>query len=103
MEANQNLYYKLRDGYRMEKPAYANRDIYDIMLSCWATKPESRPLFNELERTLGSFLHESVKDVRSFFCILLKSLFKLATFAALSRSQRAVHDRQREQLSDGPT
>lgn len=63
MEANQNLYYKLRDGYRMEKPSFANQDIYDIMLNCWATKPESRPLFGELERRLGAFLHDSVKDV----------------------------------------
>jgi hypothetical protein len=64
MEANQNLYYKLRDGYRMERPSFATQDIYDIMLSCWSTKPETRPLFNELEKRVGSFLHESVKDVR---------------------------------------
>lgn len=64
MEANQNLYYKLRDGYRMEKPSFATQDIYDIMLNCWATKPEMRPLFGELERRMGSFLHDSVKDVR---------------------------------------
>ena len=63
MEANQNLYFKLRDGYRMEKPPFANQDVYDIMLNCWNAKPESRPLFNELERRLGSFLNESVKDV----------------------------------------
>jgi Protein tyrosine and serine/threonine kinase len=48
----------------MEKPAFANRDVYDIMLNCWNAKPESRPLFGELERRLGSLLHESVKEVR---------------------------------------
>lgn len=63
MEANENLYFKLRDGYRMEKPSFANEDVYDIMLNCWKAKPESRPLFNELERRLGAFLHDSVKDV----------------------------------------
>jgi FMS-like tyrosine kinase 1 len=63
MEANQDLFYKLRDGYRMEKPKYANEALYDIMLSCWSAKPESRPLFNELERKLSSFLMDSVKDV----------------------------------------
>jgi FMS-like tyrosine kinase 1 len=68
MEANQNLYYKLRDGYRMEQPAFATGDIYDIMLNCWKAQPESRPLFGELERRLGSFLHDSVKDV-SFMSI----------------------------------
>ena len=63
MEANQNLYYKLRDGYRMEQPPFATGDVYDIMLNCWNAHPESRPLFGELERRLGSFLHDSVKDV----------------------------------------
>lgn len=50
----------------MEKPSFANQDIYDIMLNCWNAKPESRPLFGDLERRIGSFLHESVKDVRTF-------------------------------------
>ncbi|KAG5675894.1 hypothetical protein PVAND_005754 [Polypedilum vanderplanki] len=62
MEANQELFYKLRDGYRMEKPKYATQDLYDIMLNCWNAKPESRPLFNELERKLSSFMMDSVKD-----------------------------------------
>lgn len=47
----------------MEKPSFANQDIYDIMLKCWNTKPESRPLFGELERNLSSYLLDSVKDV----------------------------------------
>lgn len=52
----------------MEKPSFANQDVYDVMLNCWNAKPESRPLFGELERRIGSFLHESVKDVkRTFF------------------------------------
>ncbi|XP_070496401.1 vascular endothelial growth factor receptor kdr-like isoform X5 [Chironomus tepperi] len=62
MDANQELFYKLRDGYRMEKPKYSTQDIYDIMLNCWNAKPESRPLFNELERKLSSFMMDSVKD-----------------------------------------
>lgn len=49
----------------MEKPSFANEDVYDIMLNCWNAKPESRPLFGELERRLGAFLHDSVKDVSS--------------------------------------
>lgn len=64
MEANEKLFYKIRDGYRMEKPAYATTDIYYIMLSCWKKKPDTRPLFNELEKLLGGFLNDSVKDVR---------------------------------------
>lgn len=47
----------------MEKPSFANQDIYDIMLNCWKAKPESRPLFGELERNLSSYLEDSVKEV----------------------------------------
>ena len=73
MEANQELFYKLRDGYRMEKPKYATQDIYDIMLNCWNAKPESRPFFNELERKLSSFMMDSVKDVRMFLAFMSKN------------------------------
>lgn len=85
MEANQNLYYKLRDGYRMEKPAFANQDIYDIMLNCWRAKPESRPLFNELEKTLGRYLHQSVKDV-SLMIIPVDIHLKYILFSIISIS-----------------
>jgi len=94
MEANQELFYKLRDGYRMEKPKYATQDIYDIMLNCWNAKPESRPFFNELERKLSSFMMDSVKDVRMFLTIMskvnnfLKTLF---TSTALFRFKRAIY------------
>ena len=66
MEANQALFYKLRDGYRMEKPQFANQDVYDIMLNCWNVKPESRPSFTDLEQRLGALLQDGVKDVRYF-------------------------------------
>ncbi len=63
MEANENLYFKLRDGYRMEKPQFATQEIYDIMLNCWHAKPETRPLFKELEKRLGAMMQDGVKDV----------------------------------------
>lgn len=47
----------------MEKPQFANQDIYDIMLNCWNAKPETRPLFNELEKRLGALMQDGVKDV----------------------------------------
>lgn len=86
MEANQNLYYKLRDGYRMEKPPLANQDLYDIMLHCWNAKPESRPLFKKLEQQLGSFLHESVKDVSFCQTVLWDFFFNRFAILALHRS-----------------
>lgn len=35
IDPNQELFNKLNDGYRMEKPPYANQEIYEIMLECW--------------------------------------------------------------------
>uniref|UniRef100_A0A1L8DJT8 Protein tyrosine kinase n=2 Tax=Nyssomyia neivai TaxID=330878 RepID=A0A1L8DJT8_9DIPT len=62
MDADQMLYLKLRDGYRMDKPLCANQEIYDVMLQCWCANPESRPLFSDLEKRLSSMLQESVKN-----------------------------------------
>ncbi|KAI9585869.1 hypothetical protein GQX74_001716 [Glossina fuscipes] len=62
MDPNQSLYLKLKDGYRMEKPPYANDDLYDIMLECWSTNPERRPLFNVLKEKFASMLGEEVTN-----------------------------------------
>nr|XP_043069197.1 platelet-derived growth factor receptor alpha-like [Drosophila bipectinata] len=47
---------KLNDGYRMEKPPYANQEIYEIMLECWRKIPKSRPLFDELVQRFSQIL-----------------------------------------------
>ncbi|XP_055309604.1 vascular endothelial growth factor receptor kdr-like [Sitodiplosis mosellana] len=60
LDSGLDLYQKLLDGYRMEKPNYATQDVYDIMLSCWRVKPESRPLFDELEENISKLLETSV-------------------------------------------
>ncbi|XP_075152241.1 PDGF- and VEGF-receptor related isoform X3 [Haematobia irritans] len=60
IDANQSLYLKLKDGYRMEKPPYANDDLYDIMLACWSTNPERRPLFNVLKEKFALMLGEEI-------------------------------------------
>ncbi|XP_067624151.1 vascular endothelial growth factor receptor 1 isoform X3 [Eurosta solidaginis] len=62
MDPNQSLYLKLKDGYRMEKPPYANDELYDIMLECWSTNPESRPLFNVLEKYFARILGDDVTN-----------------------------------------
>lgn len=63
MEANLNLYHLLMNGYRMEKPPFATQKIYDVMLSCWFTNPESRPLFEKLATTIGDLMQHGVGDV----------------------------------------
>ncbi|CAD7078795.1 unnamed protein product [Hermetia illucens] len=62
MDANESLYLKLKDGYRMEKPEYANQELYDIMLECWSTNPEMRPPFGELERRFAKMLGDDITN-----------------------------------------
>ncbi|XP_011151926.1 vascular endothelial growth factor receptor kdr-like isoform X1 [Harpegnathos saltator] len=61
MEAEKQ-YQKLIEGYRMEQPEYAMREIYDIMLQCWKAKPTLRPSFTDLVQSIGDLLDESVKS-----------------------------------------
>lgn len=63
IDPNRDLYLKLLNGYRMDKPKYANQRLYDIMLSCWNQKPETRPLFTQLEKQLSALMEDGVKDV----------------------------------------
>ncbi|XP_043950379.1 platelet-derived growth factor receptor alpha isoform X4 [Drosophila biarmipes] len=62
IDPNQELFNKLNDGYRMEKPPYANQELYEIMLECWRKNPESRPLFPELEQRFAKMLGEDVAN-----------------------------------------
>ncbi|XP_072744995.1 vascular endothelial growth factor receptor 1 isoform X2 [Anoplolepis gracilipes] len=61
MEA-EKLYQKLIEGYRMEQPDYAIREIYEIMSQCWKAKPTLRPSFTELAESIGNLLEESVRS-----------------------------------------
>ncbi|KAK9883649.1 hypothetical protein WA026_001819 [Henosepilachna vigintioctopunctata] len=61
MEADENLFAKLENGYRMEAPEYSNPAIYKIMLDCWSTNPMNRPTFSELSERLGLLLEDSVR------------------------------------------
>ncbi|XP_015113567.1 tyrosine-protein kinase receptor torso isoform X2 [Diachasma alloeum] len=46
----------LKTGYRMERPSNCGKELYDIMLSCWRTRPRSRPTFTDLKRNLEKLL-----------------------------------------------
>ncbi|KAL3265635.1 hypothetical protein HHI36_009840 [Cryptolaemus montrouzieri] len=61
MEADERLYSKLVEGYRMESPEFATTDIYQMMLECWSKRPQNRPSFTQLTEKLGTMLEESVK------------------------------------------
>ncbi|XP_049548723.1 vascular endothelial growth factor receptor 3-like isoform X2 [Anopheles darlingi] len=62
LDANLELYNMLQDGYRMQKPQFSNRDIYDIMLNCWAEDPNSRPSFKDLRCRFNAMMPDEVQD-----------------------------------------
>ncbi|XP_049548221.1 vascular endothelial growth factor receptor 1-like [Anopheles darlingi] len=62
IEMNSDFYKMLRDGLRMECPPFSNQDIYDIMLSCWKVKPDTRPSFKELRSHFSAMLVQETQD-----------------------------------------
>lgn len=46
----------IQNGHTLEKPAYANENMYEIMQQCWRRNPESRPSFDSLEKWLHRLL-----------------------------------------------
>ncbi|XP_052126084.1 vascular endothelial growth factor receptor 1 [Frankliniella occidentalis] len=61
MAADEHMYKRLEEGYRMEKPPYATDDLYTVMMECWQARPILRPSFTELVDTLGSMLEDGVR------------------------------------------
>ena len=61
MEADEQFFRKLQDGYRMEKPKYATNHVDEVMRMCWLTDPNRRPNFASLEDMLGVQLETSVR------------------------------------------
>ncbi|XP_046744927.1 macrophage colony-stimulating factor 1 receptor 2-like [Diprion similis] len=51
----------LAEGYRMEKPQYASRSIYQMMLRCWKAEPSERPSFERLKIDISELIEEHVK------------------------------------------
>ncbi|XP_014212347.1 vascular endothelial growth factor receptor 3-like, partial [Copidosoma floridanum] len=57
----EKMYQKLIKGYRLGQPAYATKDIYNIMLHCWEEEPTSRPSFTILVESIGKLLQDNAK------------------------------------------
>ncbi|XP_020632088.1 tyrosine-protein kinase receptor Tie-1-like [Orbicella faveolata] len=55
------LYGKLKDGIRLEKPPHCSGDLYNVMLLCWQNCPEERPTFKELRAILHNILHTQTR------------------------------------------
>ncbi|KFB47610.1 hypothetical protein ZHAS_00015580 [Anopheles sinensis] len=59
---NEEFFKKLRDGYRLEKPKYANEDIYYTLLACWCVNPDRRPTFNYLGQFFNLMLPPELQN-----------------------------------------
>ncbi|XP_031624950.1 vascular endothelial growth factor receptor 1-like [Contarinia nasturtii] len=88
----------LQDENRMSKPEYATQSIYDIMISCWNTDPESRPLFDELEQTI-SYLMKSDDQEK---CENLNKLFKDSIAEKYKSGENAQIDEKTQSYSCFP-
>jgi len=49
---------RVRDGYRLERPAHCHPDLYLIIQKCWAGDMNKRPDFSELRKELAKVLED---------------------------------------------
>merc|ERR1739842_129771 len=49
---------RVRDGYRLERPAHCHPDLYLIIQKCWAGDMNKRPDFSELRKELAKLLED---------------------------------------------
>lgn len=82
MDDFDTLFYKINEGYRLEKPKFATSDIYNIMLQCWNKEPDCRPLFSELEEEIDGLLSFILKKVSLFFTerLITEKIQKIKNF-----------------------
>uniref|UniRef100_A0A8D0E768 Angiopoietin-1 receptor n=1 Tax=Salvator merianae TaxID=96440 RepID=A0A8D0E768_SALMN len=52
------LYEKLPQGYRLEKPLNCDDEVFDLMRQCWREKPYERPSFAQILVSLNRMLEE---------------------------------------------
>ncbi len=46
--SNHELLAYLKSGQRLERPENCSETLYNLMLECWAERPEDRPSFKEI-------------------------------------------------------
>uniref|UniRef100_A0A2H8TWQ5 receptor protein-tyrosine kinase n=1 Tax=Melanaphis sacchari TaxID=742174 RepID=A0A2H8TWQ5_9HEMI len=47
---------RVREGYRLDKPAHCRSELFRVITKCWAADPSKRPTFAELKQELGALL-----------------------------------------------
>ncbi|XP_044737369.1 vascular endothelial growth factor receptor kdr-like isoform X2 [Chrysoperla carnea] len=62
MKVDETFYHKLEDGYRLSKPEFSTKELYQVMLQCWEARPKNRPTFDKLANDIGMMLENAVRE-----------------------------------------
>ncbi|KAK7080793.1 hypothetical protein SK128_024462, partial [Halocaridina rubra] len=62
IEVNKDFLSLIEEGHRMNQPKYANKEIYDILLSCWEYNPNDRPTFEMCADQLGVLMLPDLRE-----------------------------------------
>ncbi|XP_036385562.1 tyrosine-protein kinase receptor Tie-2 [Megalops cyprinoides] len=73
------LYEKLPQGYRLEKPLNCDDEVYDLMRQCWRERPYERPSFAQILMSLNRMLEERKTYVNT-------TLYEKFTYAGIDCS-----------------
>ncbi|XP_049319309.1 tyrosine-protein kinase receptor Tie-2 isoform X1 [Astyanax mexicanus] len=73
------LYEKLPQGYRLEKPLNCDDEVYELMRQCWREKPYERPSFAQILVALNRMLEERKTYVNT-------TLYEKFTYAGIDCS-----------------
>ncbi|XP_014116666.1 PREDICTED: angiopoietin-1 receptor isoform X3 [Pseudopodoces humilis] len=73
------LYEKLPQGYRLEKPLNCDDEVYDLMRQCWKEKPYERPSFAQILVALNRMLEDRKTYVNT-------TLYEKFTYAGIDCS-----------------
>lgn len=62
VEVNKDFLTFLEDGNRMDRPKYANQEIYNLLLECWSVEPLDRPTFSMCADRLGILMLPDLRE-----------------------------------------
>ncbi|NWS42201.1 FLT3 kinase, partial [Probosciger aterrimus] len=59
IQVDANFYKLIQNGFKMDQPYYATKDVYHVMRSCWDLDSRKRPSFSQLVSSLACQLAEA--------------------------------------------
>ncbi|XP_047470761.1 LOW QUALITY PROTEIN: vascular endothelial growth factor receptor 2-like [Penaeus chinensis] len=62
VEVNKDFLTFLENGNRMDRPKYANQEIYRLLLECWSVEPLDRPTFSMCADRLGILMLPDLRE-----------------------------------------